>query len=353
VFRLFIIFILIHIASAKAVPELYEKKEGITTDKVKAGSRTFFTFGFKDLDGTYREWNWAESNRNIQEKGLAFGLTGKDPNNFSYYSEELSLAMFKEHPQLGVIPDYSLLVSYYGDFVRPLYEKWKKTSGERSLGKRESIELLLQFFQDYPYGVPPNIKNDRFTAGLFVAPYVFNEGYGDCDSKALLMASVLSHDQFFKDRLAMILVPGHALLGLNMRPSVYDETFKYRHSKYIVAEPTGLARTPFGRKNSPYKKVLGIEPIRLQVASIPSTSIGSISTSDTQDIKPIALKVLENADCPDGALLIDYVSPSSNRRIQMCQIKVNGQYIKHGPEVMFSSSGSPESIKVYKNGAEL
>lgn len=337
-----------------AAPELYEKKPDITTDKVQAGDKTFFTFGFKDLDGTYQEWVWSERTSHILNKGQAFGLSARDPENFSYYPEELPTAMFKEHPQLGVIPDYSRLALYYQDITRPLFKKWKAYSQQKNLNQRESVELLLRFFQDYPYGVPPNIKENRFIAGLFVASYVFNEGYADCDSKALLMASVLSMDHYFRNRLAMILVPGHALLGINIRPSVYDATYSLRNTKYVVAEPTGLARTPLGRRNSPYDRILGIEPFSFSSATTTATNtIHQNNRGFKAPPKSVPLKILSSEDCPEDALLIDYVSPSSQRRVQMCQIKRDGQYIKHGPEVIFGQNGQPESIKNYQNGVEL
>lgn len=348
---LFLIIICCPLRFVQSAPELYEKKQDITTDKVQAGDKTFFTFGFKDLDGQYQEWVWSERTSHLLEKSNAFGLSGKDPQNFSYYPEELPQAMFKEHPQLGVIPDYSKLAIYYQDITRPLYSKWKKLSQDKNLSQRESIELLLRFFQDYPYGVPPDVKESRFIAGLFVASYVFNEGYADCDSKSLLMASVLSQDPYFEDRLAMILVPGHALLGINIRPGVYDSIYSLRNTKYVVAEPTGLARTPLGRRNSPYPRILGIEPFLFASRTSNTFNTNSISTSAPKVIN--SLKVLTSEDCSDGALLIDYVSPTLNKRIQMCQIKKDGSYIKHGPEVIFSENGQPESLKNYENGTEL
>lgn len=334
-------------------PELYEKKPDIKTQSVRAGSKTFFTFGFKDLDGTYQEWDWSNENQILNDTSNKFGLYGKDPKNFSYYDGELEKGFFKEHFQIGIIPDYGRLAKYYQTLTYPLYQKWKALTQKKNLNQRESIELLLRFFQDYPYGVPPDIKDNRFIAGLYVAPLIFTEGFADCDSKSLLMASVLSHDSFFKDKMAMILVPGHAFLGINIRPSVYDEYYTLRNIKYVVAEPTGLSRTPLGRKNSPYKRILAIDPINIASAPIPSSS-PSTNQNSIESFQPMnKLKILSKEDCPDNGLLIDYESVSLGVRIQMCQIKLNGEYLKHGPEIIFSKSGQPESLKNYNKGIEL
>lgn len=338
---------------AYSQPELYEKKPDIKTQSVKAGSKTFFTFGFKDLDGKYQEWDWSDENRKLNDTSNKFGLYGKDPKNFSYYDGELEKGFFKEHFQIGVIPDYSRLAKYYQSLTYPLYQRWKALTQEKSLNQRESIELILRFFQDYPYGVSPDVKDNRFIAGLYVAPLIFTEGYADCDSKSLLMASVLSHDSYFKNKMAMILVPGHAFLGINMRPSVYDEYYTLRNVKYVVAEPTGLSRTPLGRKNSPYKRILAIDPISIE-ADGTSSSSSSITQVSNESYQPMnQLKVLTKEDCPDNGLLIDYESVSLGVRIQMCQIKSNGEYLKHGPEIIFSKSGQPEILKNYNNGIEL
>ena len=54
--------------------------------------------------------------------------------------------------------------------------------------------------------------------------------------------------------------------------------------------------------------------------------------------------------CPDGTSLID-VTLSSGRRI-WCQKTVSGEYIKHGPEIIYVTSGKISSQKYYKEGKE-
>lgn len=360
--KILIIFSLIICEIAFATPELYEKNPNVKTESVTIGEKTFFTFGFRDNKGDYHEWKWSNNTEKLNELSKAFGLYNKNPKNFTYYPEELPKALYKDHFIMGVLPDYSALVEHYYHTVDKLYENWKLFSNKANLSQRESLELLLRFFQDFPYGVPPTTYDRRLISGLFVPPLVFKNGWADCDSKSLLMATVLSHDPAYRNKLAMILVPGHALLGLNIFPQVYDETYTFQNKKYVVAEPTGLGRTPLGRKNSPYSKLLAIEPIYISVPTKqyndPSndTSSDSFATNTESTTSPswdTELKILSNDDCKDGALLIDYVSPSQNIRIQMCQLKVNGEFIKHGPEVLFDTTGNPATLNIYNRGEKI
>ncbi|MCP4914446.1 MAG: hypothetical protein GY909_15130 [Oligoflexia bacterium] len=334
-----LVLLLLFSSVAFATPEKYQSNSDIKTESIALGDKTFFTFGFRDRKGVYNEWKWNNNTAKMNELSKAFGLYNKDPDNFTYFPEELPKGLYKEHFLIGILPDYSALVEYYYSSVIELYQNWKLFSSKANLSKRESIELLLSFFQDFPYAMPPKVYDDRLISGLFVPPLVFKNGWADCDSKSLLMATVLSHDPFFRNKIAMILVPGHALLGINILPQVYDETYSFRNKKYVVAEPTGLGRTPLGRKNSPYSKVLAIEPITLD--SIPSSKNNGL------------IKVLSASDCKNGALLIDYVSPVKNVRVQMCQKKVDGKFIKHGPEIIFDVSGNPAILNTYKDGEKI
>ena len=337
------ISLLISSSSMAIEPMEYAKKPDITTKSEVVGDMIYFNMGFKDLNGEYQEWIWNDDYRKLSEKSRHFGLPIRDPNDLKFYDSELPSALYQHHPELGVIPDYSALVSFYYDSVTPLYNSWNTYVTKHGLDERQSLELLLRFFQDYPYGVPPDVIDNRLVKGLFVPPLALQNGWADCDSKSLFMATVLAHSSVFKNKVAMILVPGHAFLGIEIRSQVYDEKYEYRNRYFVVAEPTGLSRTPLGRKNSPYSRLIGIVPISSSVSSEPSTGTSA----------PTLAKELTNKDCPDGGLLLDYFSKLENARIQMCGIRVNGQFVKHGPEVRYNDQGQVISKSIFKNGTKL
>ncbi|MBT3585138.1 MAG: hypothetical protein HN509_09530 [Halobacteriovoraceae bacterium] len=329
---------------ALAAPESYMKNEQITTKSEVIGEKSFFTFGFKDNSGNYHEWTWSDDTEKLYSLSKAFGLYNKDPQNFTYNPDELPNAFFKEHFTLGVIPDYNALVSRYYHTVTKLYNNWVLFRQKGQLNNRQSIELILRFFQDFPYGVPPTQFEGRLIGGLFVAPLVFKYGWADCDSKALLMATVLAHDPYFKDKVAMIMVPGHALLGIRIQPGPYDQSYRYQNQNYVVAEPTGLARTPLGQKNSPYSKLLGVEPIYPNIIE---------SETSKRQVSPTATSSsarLTDGDCPDGGLLLDYQSKLEGGHVLSCRIKIGADYVKHGPTQVLDASGTQISKKIFIKG---
>ena len=145
---LLVIFILLSF-SVFAEPEQYMKKQHIKTSSTEIGEKSYFTFGFKDTNGAYKEWTWSNNTEEMKSLSRAFGLYNKNPKDFTYYDNELPKAMYKDHFLMGVLPDYSALVNFYQKSVYHLYSNWKSFSSKALLSKRESVELLLRFFQDF------------------------------------------------------------------------------------------------------------------------------------------------------------------------------------------------------------
>lgn len=317
-------------------PTGYEKRPGLKAQSEIIGSQISFNYGFKDLNGAYQEWSWQDDYTKLKDLGEKFGVALKDPGS------DLSQGLFQKHPLVGVIPDYSQLISLYQNTVVEIYRHWSRTTLTEKLSRRQSIDLLLRFLQDYPYGIPPSSIGQKYIAGLLVPPLSLEAGWADCDSKSLIMATVLSFDPFFKDKMAMILVPGHALLGIEVSPLSYDETYEYQNRNFVVAEPTGLGRTPFGRKNSPYSKLLAIIPL-----VGPESNIKEIATAQN------GLEALKESDCPDEGLLVEYFSKIENAKIQACMLKTGEEFVKHGPLLKYNSSGQPSQREMYHRGVKF
>lgn len=326
-------------------PSGYDKKPQITARSEVVGSQIFFQYGFKDLKGEYTEWSWKDDFAKLKELSDQFGIYLKDPTRPEYFDSDLGPGQFQKHPLVGVIPDYNKLISMYQGTVDEIYRNWARTVQTQKLTRRESIELLLRFLQDYPYGIPPSIVGRKYIGGLLVPPLSLQYGWADCDSKSLLMATILSYDQYFRDKMAMILVPGHALLGIEVQTLPYDETYEYRNRTFVVAEPTGLSRTPLGRKNSPYSRLLAIIPLE-RPAMLESPVVESVPTES-------GLRALVETDCPDEGLLVEYFSNSEKAKVQVCMIKVDDNFIKHGPLLKYDPSGQPIEKEIYVRGSKI
>lgn len=60
------------------------------------------------------------------------------------------------------------------------------------------------------------------------------------------------------------------------------------------------------------------------------------------------LLIAEEIKCPSGTLLIDFTPSLTRQRVQMCQKKVDGKFLKHGPEIIYNQDGSLRSKSYYE-----
>ncbi len=322
------------IANLRALePTGYDKKSELKAMSEVSGSQISFQYGFKDLKGEYQEWSWQDDYFKLKDLTQKFGVPVKATNN------DLVSGLFVKHPLVGIIPDYNKLISLYQGTVAEIYRHWKRSVDSQKLNRRESIELLLRFLQDFPYGIPPSVVGQKYIGGLLVPPLSLESGWADCDSKSLMMATILSFDPYFRDKMAMILVPGHALLGIEGIPQTYDEFYEERNRTYVVAEPTGLSRTPFGRRNSPYSTLKALIPLT-----------GPDITVEASVSNENGLNALVESDCPDEGLLVEMFSKIDNGKVQVCMLKVGDGFVKHGPLLKYDSSGRPKEREVYNRG---
>lgn len=106
------------------------------------------------------------------------------------------------------------------------------------------VNLLLSWVQSIPY----NELEDRMSsngAGYLPPLAIIRQNQGDCDSKSVLMASLIR--SLLPDvKLVMIYLPQHALLGISLPTRSNEQTFSFNGSDYLLMEPTGPAVMPLG-----------------------------------------------------------------------------------------------------------
>lgn len=109
---------------------------------------------------------------------------------------------------------------------------------------RAYINLLLSWVQSIPY----NELEDRMTsngAGYLPPLGIITNNQGDCDSKSVLMASLIR--SLLPDvPMVMIYLPQHALLGISMPFRTNEPTYTFEGIDYLLMEPTGPAITALG-----------------------------------------------------------------------------------------------------------
>jgi hypothetical protein len=108
-------------------------------------------------------------------------------------------------------------------------------------GKREISGTMASFVQGLAYRVPPTWrvrpgKERVLTGGITLPIETLRNGWGDCDSKSLLFASLLSaageHDVVFLEG------DRHLFVGLRLPPRPYDQVVRLRGVPYVLVELT-------------------------------------------------------------------------------------------------------------------
>jgi hypothetical protein len=109
---------------------------------------------------------------------------------------------------------------------------------------RGRVALALSFFQSIPYAT---LDDKQRQGGDFLpASALLAENRGDCDSKAVALAAVLRNFTRFR-KLAVVTMPGHAILGVEMPAEPGDATIRQGGRLYVALETAGPSILPVGR----------------------------------------------------------------------------------------------------------
>ncbi|GAB1622797.1 hypothetical protein AAOGI_28470 [Agarivorans albus] len=197
---------------------------------------------------------------NTQHGQLSYQLQGNDQEFIQELSEKLGKEV-QQHYQdyltkhyfvekqtadgtMGIMPDHNRLAQESAEYLF----SWLNNSLnqlEDQAKQREVSNYLLSFVQSIPYSELRS--KDRLRGAGFLTPIqVIRNNVGDCDSKTTLLASALK-TLYPRLDVAIIYVPNHALLALNMAPQAGDETVRIEGKQYVLLEPTGPALFELGK----------------------------------------------------------------------------------------------------------
>lgn len=176
---------------------------------------------------------WQRSMNQSQEKALDQYLQDH------YYSH------FRSHlGQKAIKPDHLRYIAENRGAVLPvaqaIYDKLPTNSDTRSY-----VNLVLSWVQSIPY----NKLQNRLTsngAGYLPPLSVVANNHGDCDSKTVLMASLV-RSLLPEVKMTMVYLPNHALLGIVLPFRTNEHTLDIGGMDYLLMEPTGPAKIPLGR----------------------------------------------------------------------------------------------------------
>ncbi|MDX2066167.1 MAG: hypothetical protein SFX74_10525 [Fimbriimonadaceae bacterium] len=160
-----------------------------------------------------------------------------------------------------------------GDQIKPAFRRMIRderdiltpivTLGNREMGSKTTIRdraaFWLAFCQSIPYGIPPYQDEARMYGGLMPPTGTLRMGWGDCDCKGTLFATLMSH--YDGAKVIAVNVPGHFLIGVKGVGQPGDDTVEFEGEEYVLCEPVGVARFPFGKKSQLSQNILSMRRI--------------------------------------------------------------------------------------------
>jgi hypothetical protein len=200
--------------------------------------------------GTSYRWRWAVPGGSSPPE--AARLKAKLQSFDRWLGEELprrrgdlTARYLREH---GVIlkgaetsVDYAREVEGATGPLAPCFEALRRAgAGEDD---RRMLSLFLAFFQDLRYEVPPPVELGRHILGFRVPTAVLARGGGDCDSKSAAFCALWRH---LPERAILILVPGHALVGVEGKPRADEAYVRLGNRYFVLCEVAGPGKVPPG-----------------------------------------------------------------------------------------------------------
>ena len=136
--------------------------------------------------------------------------------------------------------DMPVIVRRNTALLKPLALAFQKISSERGYSDEELVGAALSLVQTaVRYKIPPVVENGLHTGGLLPPARALLSGWGDCDTKTGLLASILGNWNTL--RMVGIAVPGHYLMAIRRLPGKGDVFVRYEGLEYVLVEPAGPA----------------------------------------------------------------------------------------------------------------
>lgn len=146
---------------------------------------------------------------------------------------------------------YNWMVERSSDDVKASAAAIEKVSVEKDCaGAREMLGVYASFVQNLEFRSPQtyrtNEKGERiFTGGVMMPLETIYNGWGDCDTKCVLFASMLANVP--KTGMVFLIGKKHMFVGIRGTPRMNDRFINIRGIPYILAEmttPWPLGRIP-------------------------------------------------------------------------------------------------------------
>ncbi|MCK5582334.1 MAG: hypothetical protein KAI33_01010 [Elusimicrobiales bacterium] len=142
--------------------------------------------------------------------------------------------------------DMPLIIKRNVKLMKPLALSFQKIATKNGYSSEETVGSVLSMVQTaIRYKIPPMIKGEIHTGGLLPPAKAILSGWGDCDTKTGIAASILGN--WNRIKLVGISVPGHYLMAIRRIPGKGDMFVRYNGLEYVLIEPAGPAWLEPGR----------------------------------------------------------------------------------------------------------
>lgn len=136
--------------------------------------------------------------------------------------------------------DMPLIVKRNVALMKPLALAFQQIGTSRRYSEEDLLGAVLSLVQTaVRYKIPPPVVNGLHTGGLLPPGKVLLSGWGDCDTKTGVLASILGN--WNGVRMVGIAVPGHYLMAIRRLPAKGDVFVRYEGLEYVLVEPAGPA----------------------------------------------------------------------------------------------------------------
>lgn len=141
--------------------------------------------------------------------------------------------------------DMPALVREHAPRVASLAKGFDDIAAARRYGGNDTVDAMIAMVQTaVRYKVPPNVVDGVHTGGLWPPEETLVKGWGDCDTKTGLLASLLRN--WPTNRVIGLSLPDHYVMGLQRIPQKGDHFVEYQGDQWVLVEPAGPAWLPPG-----------------------------------------------------------------------------------------------------------
>lgn len=193
-----------------------------------------FTIVPAELEGSLKEFGWSKKEADAVYQRAPGGPAASKRK----VDEYLASRGFRVARGNVVTADVPLLVRRNFRRLNGLAHALAKESQTRGYSSEEVVGAAAALVQTaLAYKIPPAVENGVHTGGIHTPPKALVDGWGDCDTKTVLLASLLAN--WSGMRMVGISLPRHYLMGVARIPRQGDVYVEYNGSQYVLIEAAG------------------------------------------------------------------------------------------------------------------